>query len=135
MKKIFYLVFIFTLFSCGKDKIENPDCEKLQAGLTELNETLVKNEIEKLTIDLHPQPTSEDLIGHMANIKALADRISEKCNQLTTEVVCYTCSYDTYPATSEISVEFDYEGQTHLVYIYIFTPANDILRFGGLDVQ
>ena len=135
MKKILLLAIVALLVTCDKDLIENPDCEMLQTGLAELNETLVKNEIEKLTADLHPQPYSEDMIGHMVNVQTLADRINEKCSQLTTELVCYACNLTTYPATSEISVEFNYEGQTQLVYIYIFTPDSDILRFGGLERQ
>ena len=134
MKKILYLAFVLTLFNCGKDRIENPDCEKLQAGLAELDATVVKNEIEKLTVDLHPQPTSEDPIGHITNMQTLAERINEKCNQLTTEVVCYVC-VETYPPISIISVEFNNQGQTQLVHINIYTPDDDILRFGGLELQ
>ncbi len=134
MRKIVYLAIVLLLFTCKKDVIENPDCESLLTGLTELNDNIVKNEIEKLTADLHPQPYSEDPIGHMANVQTLADRLSEKCSQLTTEVVCYAC-IESYPPRSIISVEFNNQGETYLIYIFIYTPDNDILRFESLARQ
>ncbi len=134
MKKIVYIAIVLLLFTCKKDVIENPDCESLRTGLIELNDNIVKNEIEKLTADLHPQPYSEDLIGHMNNLQTLADRISSDCNQFTASVACYACIY-THPPTSEILVEFEYDGETYKIIIDIITSSEDILRFGGLHLQ
>ena len=66
MKKAGYILIVAALvLTCNKEKLESPDCEKLLSGLAELNENLVKNEVEKLTVDLHPQPSAEDQIGHI----------------------------------------------------------------------
>lgn len=134
MKKALYIVILLFLISCKKDIIESPDCDRLKTGLVELNENIVKNEVEKLTSDLHPEPYSEDLIGHMTNLQTLADRLNEKCSQLTTELVCYAC-IESYPPRSIISVEFDNQGEIYLIYIFIYTPDNDILRFESLARQ
>ena len=132
MKKAGYILIVAALvLTCNKEKLESPDCEKLLSGLAELNENLVKNEVEKLTVDLHPQPSAEDQIGHIVNIQTLAERIGSNCNQLTTSVTCYACIY-TYPPQSEILVEFEYDGSMKNIVIDIVTSDNDILRFGGL---
>ncbi len=134
MKKILFFATLIILTTCKKDVIESPDCELLQTGLAELNDEIVKSEIEKLTADLHPHPFAEDLIGHMQNLQTLADRLGGDCNQLTTSIVCYAC-IETYPPTSEILVEFEYEGVINKVIIDIVTSDSDILRFGGVHLQ
>ncbi len=134
MKKALYIVILLFLVSCKKDIIESPDCDRLKTGLAELNENIVKNEVEKLTADLHPESYSEDPIGHMLNLQTLSDRISSYCNQLTASVVCYAC-IETYPPISEILVEFEYEGIPKKIVVDIVTSDEDILRFGGLHQQ
>ena len=136
MNKLFAIVVIVFIISCTKDSIEKPDCENLRNGLLELNETMVKNEIEKLTSDLHPHPQAEDLQGHMLNLQTLTDRLNSNCLQLNTSVKCYACIYIyTYPPLSEILVEFEESGEPHYIIIDIVTAADDILRFGGVHLE
>jgi hypothetical protein len=134
MKKAVFFAILIIITSCKKDTIEHPDCELLKTGLAELNENIVKNEIEKLTADLHPHPDPEDVIGQMQNLRTLADRLGSYCSGLTISVLCYGCIY-TFPAMSEILVEFEYEGTTKKVVIDIITSDKDILRYGGVHFQ
>jgi hypothetical protein len=132
MNKILYIIIAcIILFSCKKDIIESPDCENLRTGLLELNDNIVKNEIEKLTADLHPHPQPEDPIGHIYNLQTFADRINSNCSIFTATVECYVC-IETYPPLSEILVEFEENGETRNIIIDLVTSGKDILRFGGV---
>ena len=107
------------------------DCESFINGLITMDENLVKSEIEKLTVDLYPHPAEEDLIGHAGNIQTLIDRINAGCDDITASLICYACIY-TYPAQSEILIEYFDQGHRKEVIIDVHTPENDILRFAGL---
>ena len=127
------LVFLTMLLvaACTDEPIVNPDCEKLINGIMENNETHVKTEIEKLTAELEPQPTTEDRWGHRNNLTELANKLSEKCGSITATVECYACRY-TYPPTSELRLEFVYNDEDRTVIIDLFTPKDDILRYAGM---
>jgi len=134
MNKLFYIATILIVISCKKDVIESPDCKRLRTGLLELNESIVKQEIEKLTADLHPQPQAEDPTGHMYNLQILVDRLNNDCSEFIASVSCYAC-IETYPPMSEVLVEFEEAGETRKVIIDLVTSGEDILRFGGIHVQ
>ncbi len=130
MKKLLVLVLLAGLVSCEKQKIEPIDCEAFISGLIALDENTVKTEIEKLTVDLKPQASAEDVIGHAGNLQTLIDRLNSGCDDYTASILCYACIY-TYPAQSEVLIEFFSGGSKKQVTINIHTPENDILRFAG----
>ena len=133
MKKIFTYILILGMFACEKDEVGTLDCIKFMTGIVEGNETVVSNEIEKLTPDLNPVPTPEDLIGHMANLNTLVDRINGDCEEISASFLCYAC-IETYPPSSEILVEFTFENTHIAAVIDILTSENDILHYGGMHV-
>ena len=132
MRATILLMAIFTLWACNKDQIENPDCEKLQVGIIDQDESLIKDEIEKLTEDLEPRPNLEDAFGHKNNLDKLVERLNDKCNTLEASVECYACLVTTFPAISEIKVVFTYNSVNYAAIIELFTPAEDILRYAGM---
>lgn len=131
MKKLLTLLLFIGILSCEKQEIESIDCENFISGLSTLDENIVKTEIEKLTVDLNPHPTDEDLLGHSGNLEILIERLNSGCDEYTASLLCYACIY-TYPAQSEILVEFFIGGNQQTVTIDIHTPQNDILRFAGI---
>jgi hypothetical protein len=131
MRKLLALFLLAGLLSCEKQDIESIDCEAFVAGLNTLDENIVKPEIEKLTADLSPHPTDEDLLGHSGNMQTLIDRLNSGCDDYSVSLVCYAC-IETYPVQSEILVEFFIGGSKQTVSIDIHTPENDILRFAGI---
>lgn len=131
MKKLIAILLLAGLFSCEKQEIESVDCEIFIAGLSAMDENIVKTEIEKLTVDLNPHPAGEDVLGHSGNLQTLVDRLNSGCNDFTASLICYACIY-TYPAQSQIALEYHKDGNLQLVTINIHTPENDILRFAGI---
>jgi hypothetical protein len=131
MKKLLTLLLLVGFISCEKQEIESIDCEVFIAGLATLDEGMVKSEVEKLTVDLNPHPSDEDLLGHSGNLQTLIDRLNDGCEDYTASLLCYACIY-TYPAQSEILIEFFVNGNKQEVVIAIHTPENDILRFAGI---
>ena len=132
MRKLLVLLLFIGLISCEKQKIENTDCEVFLFGLSTLDESTLKSEVEKLTADLNPHPTDEDLLGHSGNLLTLVDRLNEQCEGFTASLLCYACRYS-YPAQSEILIAFAVDGIQQEVTISIHTPENDILRFAGVQ--
>ena len=131
MKKLLVLILLAGLVSCEKKDIENIDCEIFISALSAKYETAIKEEIEKLMVDLNPIPTDEDAIGHSGNIQTLIGRLNSDCDNYTASLLCYACIY-THPAQSEILIEFFYGGSKQEISILIHTPENDILRFAGV---
>jgi hypothetical protein len=131
MKKLLTLLLLAVLISCEKQDIENIDCEAFISALNTMDENILKSEIEKLTIDLSPHPSDEDIIGHSINLQTLIDRLNSGCDAYTASLLCYAC-IETYPVQSEILLEFYFGGGKQTVAIDIHTPENDILRFAGI---
>jgi hypothetical protein len=134
MQKLIVYVCLFFFLSCEKDPFRHFDCEELISALTENDETAVKNEIEELTTDLAPDPQVNDPIGHKTNLQTLSDRINSHCTLLEATVSCYAC-IETFPALSEIQLEYELNGEKIEKIVDIVTAENDILHFGGLHDQ
>jgi hypothetical protein len=122
---------VLMLVSCGKEIVNNPDCDNLISGMAGQDEQLVKTEIEKLTADLVPKPLAEDPLGHSANLNELVSRLNSQCNDVVASVVCYAC-IETYPAISEIKMEYTVSGNLKSCIIDLMTPENDIMRYAGM---
>jgi len=130
-RKVIYILLL-VLFACEKEEVGILDCDNFKTAIVNENESVIKSEIEKLTPDLHPAPIPEDNIGHMVNLNTLVERINSNCNDITAEIKCYACRY-TYPAGSEISIEFVSDNVPISKVLVILTPEDDILRYGGID--
>lgn len=131
MKKLFAFILLIGFISCEKQEIESIDCDVFITGLSTMNESIIKSEIEKLTVDLKPHPSDEDILGHSGNLQTLIDRLNDGCDTYTASLICYAC-IETYPAQSEILIEFYMNSRKYDVTIDIHTPENDILRFAGI---
>jgi hypothetical protein len=131
MKKLLTLLLLTGLLSCEKQDIESLDCDLFITGLNTMDENILKSEIEKLTVDLSPHPSDEDRIGHSGNLQTLIDRLNAGCDGYSVSLICYAC-IETYPAQSEILVDFFVGGSKQTITIDIHTPENDILRFAGI---
>ena len=133
MRSILIVFLVVSLVACSNNEIESPDCENLKVGISMEDEVKIKNEIEKLTSDLKPIPTTEDDLGHSTNLYKLMDRLNSNCETITATLSCYACVYTT-PAISEIRVEFELDGNLVVAIIDILTPKDDILRYGGISL-
>ena len=131
MKKLLTLLFLIGFISCEKQEIESIDCEVFINGLNIMDESIVKSEIEKLTADLQPHPSDEDMLGHSGNLQMLIDRLNNGCDGYAASLLCYACK-EGYPVQSEILIELITGGNGQEVTINIHTPENDILRFAGM---
>lgn len=132
MKKLLVLILLAGLVSCEKKEIQSIDCEVFIFGLNAKDESIVKEEIAKLMVDLNPRPTPEDAIGHSGNFQTLISRLNSDCDACTASLVCYACIY-THPAQSEVLIEFISGGSKKEATLLIHTPENDILRFAGIQ--
>jgi hypothetical protein len=98
------------------------------------DEQSVRKEIEKLTVDLKPYPNAEDLKGQQVNLQTLVNRLNTDCLTIHAKELCYACNTQAHPPLSEIQVEFENEGSEVIAILYIVTPDDDILRFGGMQI-
>lgn len=124
------LFFLATLIlaGCKKDKDEGFNCKQLTEGILENKSTIIENEINKLTADLPPKPTSSDKIGHQENIQELIDLLNSKCNDFETELKCYAC-IETEPAQSQINISYVTDSVSYQKIIDILTPEDNYMKF------
>lgn len=125
------IILVVVLVSCNKEEVQDIDCEKFYTASLTVDEKTLKDEIEKLTVDLSPAPIPEDPLGQMSNLKVLVDRLNENCDNYTASINCYAC-IETFPAQSEILLEFT---DGHNIIIDLHTSEKDILRFAGAHPQ
>jgi hypothetical protein len=135
-----YLIYVFILFiipgisflSCQKDTNMinvtwyNLDCDNLRIGIINMDNDIVKLEMNKLMIDLRPKVTGNDRFGHAENLDLLINRLNIQCDNISSELICYAC-IETLPPQSEISVTTDSAGTMVTRVIDISTPDDDIL--------
>jgi len=121
MKTRILILIFFSLLAanfCKKDNVEistGTDCGKLLHGIyyavpysTVSNDSLIKVEIDKLTKDLTPKPTTTDRHGQLANFDTLFKRL-DKCNKISFQICCYCCIQTGIPQT-EVLVIADSNG-------------------------
>ena len=129
---ILFIVLCFFILSCQKDTDMlsvtwyNMDCDNLRMGIINRDNDIVKFEINKLTIDLHPKVTDNDRFGHAENLDLLINRLNIHCDNISSELICYAC-IETNPPQSEILVTTDSAGTMVNRVIDISTPDDDIL--------
>ena len=114
MREILRLLLVFTIFftiTCEKkdESVDHGlDCDLLKNGIIYHDNSIVKTEITKLTLDLSPKPIANDNLGHLVNFEKLISRINT-CRIIHAEMICYGC-IKTLPAQSEILVKTDSSG-------------------------
>ena len=142
MTKIFSQVICFAAililsFACDDDDPINAEsdigiefhsefCDAIISG----NEHFIETEVNALCVDLLPQSTDADAIGHMANLSKLVERL-DQVDCLTASLGCYACIF-TLPATSEINIT-KVDGNITIQYVIdMLTPSEGKLAFAGL---
>ena len=95
---LFCSVIILSNF-CRKDHNERDpglNCSILKEGIlnsifdSDSISSIIKLEIDKLTMDLTPKPTDSDKLGQLSNFDTLFKRL-EICDSLSFIVCCYGC--------------------------------------------
>ncbi len=127
------LIIFFTIslifISCNKDKEhESPDCVFFAEALVYFRTDSIKNVIDELTMDLHPEKKENDQWGHRENVDLLIERLNAKCAGVTAVLGCYACIY-TNPPQSEIILSTDSAGIEVKRVIDILTPDDDVLKY------
>lgn len=138
MKKSFIFIILLSLvIGCQKNEPDVDICEDLQSAILNDEDAFVSNVIDAWSIDLTPQPTVNDLLGHQENLNTLVERIEQNCEGFSVSVVCYAC-IETLPLQSKIRiivpVEVTSGSAIAIRIIDIKTPANDILSFAGMQL-
>ncbi len=128
MKKVILILGIIIAFnSCNSDDDQNIiNCGLLKTGLINVNSELLNTEINKLTQDLQPISTANDVLGHSENLDELINRLNTNCNEITVSKICYAC-IDTLILQSEIKFILDSIGIQIERTVDILTSENDVL--------
>ena len=125
MKPIFIFIglsfFITVLISCKKEPVNSFNCSNLKVGIKSGKTDLVKNEINKICVNL-----SEPIVKE--KVKKLVEIISSKCN-MSASVLCTECIY-TAPPQSEIKISFTIAGTEYSKVIDII--SRDPIGFAGM---
>ena len=131
--RISLLVFLlFGFFACQDEPADpSTDCEKLITGLENLDEIDVASEINFLCEDFVPAPSSNDSIGHEANLQAFTRRINSECGNIEAQVLGYA-TIKTNPPKSEVQLTIFTVDNTFERVLDLNTPEDNVLTFGGL---
>lgn len=126
---ILFFTILVIFISCSKDEEhESPDCVSFAEALVYFRTDSIKNVIDELTDDLHPEKKENDRWGHRENVDLLIDRLNAKCTNVTAVLWCYACIM-TYPPQSEIILSTDSSGFEVKRVIDILTPDDDVLKY------
>ena len=123
------IAVLMVICSCNKsDQESNIDCSLLLDGLIHINSQQVGTEINKLTKEVFPLPTSSDIIGHEKSFEILIQSINAKCAIVEARLLCYACIY-TLPARSEVEFLVDSLGEKVRRVARLSTPQDETLDF------
>jgi len=124
---------LVSLFSCetAEEELYIADCASFISGLIANDIEILESEINPLSADLEPKPTSSDQLGHEQNLESLVLRLNTQCSDLSAEIRCYACIM-TLPVQSEILLQTDSSGILVTRVIDILTPDNEIMTFFGV---
>ena len=123
--------FIFTLtisllLSCSKEKepIYHDDiCEYIYNE----NDSLIQEEIARLTSDLLPKPSDNDKWGQSENLDILIERLN-KYNCIVATKVCYACIY-TLPPQSEVKLVVTYNREIITRIMDLLTGEEEPMKY------
>jgi hypothetical protein len=124
------LVTIFLSVSCAKNGSFKSNCQSLEEGILNDDESAIKSEMSILTKDLKPHPTTDDEWGHLNNFKLLIERLNQ-CKEINAALLGY-CGIDTYPPQSEILITTYSNGQQIQKIFDIVTSKDTVLVYSGM---
>jgi hypothetical protein len=131
LKQIVVLLILMTVSCKQKDDFTKfgLDCDLLKNGIINLDNSILRTEIAKLTLDLTPKPVPNDDLGHVVNFDSLISRINS-CSKIHADIFCYGC-IKTLPRQSEILIKTDSSGILVQRIIDITTSEKLNLEFAG----
>lgn len=131
MRQIFPILFLMCLiiYSC-QDEPADPttDCDKLIVGLANYDKSDVADEINFISEDFFPASSSNDSIGHEANLTAFTRRLRSTCANIEASVIGYA-TIKTNPPKSEVLLEIFTVDSTFERILEINTPSDNVLSF------
>jgi hypothetical protein len=128
----FFLISILVTLSCDKEETSpfGLNCENLKNGIISSDEDLIGKEISKLIQDLVPKPTTDDSIGHLANIELIFERL-RPCGETSAQIVCYGCGEINQQITELLIMT--YSGiQQYVQVIDIISRRDSVLAYRGI---
>jgi hypothetical protein len=123
------ILFLGFVWNGCSDTIELP-CKELRESLAELEEETTANLLNDLLKDLPPNPTTDDLTGHRANLDLFVERLDDQCG-FQVYVECYAC-VETFPAISEVGINLDSSGVSVRRIVDIRTPDEALMTVTGV---
>jgi hypothetical protein len=127
--KFWTLLFILTfsiLLSCSKEK-EFICHEEICKYIYNENDSLIQDDIARLTSDLLPKPSDEDKWGQSENLDILIRRLNQY-NCIVATKVCYGCIY-TLPPQSEVKLVVTYNKELITKIMDILTDDKEPLKY------
>jgi hypothetical protein len=110
-------------FTC--DKETTSPCEFLIDGVVHFDATLAQSQIRLWLDSLQPQPTTEDPIGHEANLQSFVQDLKTDCG-IEASIECYAC-IETFPVLSHVTMNLDSAGISVYRVLDIVTPTDSIM--------
>lgn len=121
-----YMVTISLLLSCSKEK--EPIChEEICEYIYNENDSLIQEEIARLTLDLLPKPSNNDKWGQSENLDILIERLN-KYNCIVATKVCYACIY-TLPPQSEVKLIATYNKEIITRIMDLLTGDEEPMKY------
>jgi len=123
---VIFTLAISLLLSCSKEK--EPIChEEICEFIYNENNSLIQEEIAKLTLDLLPKPSDDDKWGQSENLDILIERLNQ-CNCIVATKVCYACIY-TLPPQSEVKLVVTYNGEIITKIMDLLTGDEEPMKY------
>ena len=126
-----YWPYIFTLtilllLSCSKEK-ESICHEEICEYIYNENDSLIQEEIARLTSDLLPKLFDDDKWGQLENLDILIERLNQ-CNCIVATKVCYACIY-TLPPQSEVKLVVTYNMKKNTRIMDLLTGDEEPMKY------
>lgn len=121
-----YTVTISLFLSCSKEKepiCHNDICEYIYNE----NDSLIQEEIARLTLDLLPKSSNDDKWGQSENLDILIERLN-KYNCIVATKVCYACIY-TLPPQSEVKLVVTYNKEIITRIMDLLTGEEEPMKY------
>ena len=122
---IFTLTFSI-LLSCSKEK-ESICHKEICEYIFNENDSLIQEEIARLTSDLLPEPSDDDQWGQSENLDILIKRLNQ-CNCIVATKVCYAC-IETLPPQSEVKLVVTYNMELITKIMDVLTDDEEPLKY------
>ena len=104
------------------------DCELLKEGLIFSHADTVEMEINKLSQNYPPRPSSNDPHGHEDNLNSIVAELNDQCAGFVAELGCYAC-LESYPLQSVINFTLDSAGVSVHRQVNLWTPEGEVMSY------